>query len=461
MFTSRGLRILITCLLALFIMTTFAEAQSRFVEPPSNQTKLIVFVHGLGNSGGGDALTAWSTGPGAENWPKVMQQDQVFSRNFAIFVYQYETDRFRGNFPIQGLSDELKARIRAEADINKFDEIYFIAHSLGGIVVRNYLLIDPEVRAKTKSIFLFATPMGGSELARAATALGLGSVQTAQLGGGPDNPDAVFNTIKDDWYRHRITIPSYCAYETERTGVVLIVPRSSVEPLCSHAVTPLRGNHSNIVAPPRSGPFLAHDLMRRWLAELLPDFEEAAKASEKDNRIVIANCNGNEAYRGPYGRVHTRLKDALSARGVQNVRYSLPLSQTWSGDRSKSAIFQDQEPTHVIIHLSCFQNTKEDDRLSLEKRDRNFISFLRSFQNSPTRIITYSRSFKTVGCPSLREKLRLAGLAESYRGRLVMVAIDQGEVPGESGPGDEYLFEALGIGRAMASTNDCLGARRG
>ncbi|MDR6873568.1 hypothetical protein J2Y55_004595 [Bosea sp. BE125] len=454
------------CLAASIITTGHVSAQpiaphSAFVGGATSQERLIVFVHGLGNSGGASPLSAWSSAAGKPDWPTLMSQDPAFSKNFAIFVYQYGTKRFNGNFHIQGLSEEASLTLKNQATLDKFQEIYFISHSLGGVLVRHLLSSDEALRKKTKGIFLFASPMGGSDVANVANTLGIAGVQTAQLGAGPDNPDAVFNTIKDNWFKQQIRIPSYCAYETEKTnGVTIVVRRSSVEPLCSHAVTPIRGAHSEIIAPPDKGVFAAHELVRGWLSESLKDFQDAAKASEKDDRVVIANCNGNEAYRGPYGAVHTRLKGLLADNGIRNARYSLPLSQTWMDDRSRASFYSEQEPSHIIIHLSCFQNTAEGNAQSIEMRDRNFLAFLQSFRTTGTKIIAYSRAFRQEGCPYIREKVQRVGLADNYRGRLTMVAIGDREVPGDGGPGDGYLLQALGRGQQPSSPTDCIGARQ-
>ena len=326
-------------------------------------------------------------------------------------------------------------------------------------MVRNFLIEDKSIRDKTKAIFSFASPMGGSSIAAIAKALGLGSVQTAQLGSGADDPDSVFNTLKDNWYRAKVSIPSFCAYETETTKGVIVVTRASVEPLCTHDVLPLRGAHTPIIQPPTNGVFFAHEYLKQWMRSVLPNFEEAASASETNNQVVVANCSGNEAYRGPYGKTHTRVRDSLKSAGIDNVRYSLPLSQIWSGDKSTSQFFLKVPPSDIIIHLSCFQNALGDSQISIQRRDTHFLDFLKSFSGYPTNIVVYSRTFGRYGCQPLMQKLRSLNLADVYKDRLKLIPIKDGEVPGENSSADQTLVSATTFKRSTWKKlpNECFG----
>lgn len=113
-----ALSVLAALCLAVSIITTGQVAaqpiapNSQFVGGATSQERLIIFVHGLGNSGGALPLSAWASAPGKPNWPTLMAQEPAFSKNFAIFVYQYGTDHFRGNFHIQGLSQEASLTLK-------------------------------------------------------------------------------------------------------------------------------------------------------------------------------------------------------------------------------------------------------------------------------------------------------------------------------------------------------------
>lgn len=324
---------------------------------------------------------------------------------------------------------------------------------MGGVISRQAMIDDRILRFKTKALFLFATPMNGSRLAAIGRATGLGRIQTMQLGQSRDDPDAIFNRIKREWFQKVITIPSYCAYETEKTKVWWrftdkIVPRDSVEPLCSHDVRPVRGSHTEIVQPigeiGNGISFEAHNLLKEWFQSMLPEFKEAAAADEANSRIVIANCNGNFAYRGPYGRAHTEISRVLHARGIHNTRYSTPLSQVWIDNNSLAEIYKASEPTHVVIHFSCFENQGDNNARKRANRDASFFGFLRSFSNSKTRFVVYSRAFdRSGGCAYFNDAMKRVGLREAYAGRISLVGYGKDEIPGDGGQGDAQLLWAL------------------
>src|SRR5690349_2157667 len=114
--SQRSLIAALFCGLLLTLQPMVASANS-FVEQPSGQRRLIVFVHGLGNSGGEDPQLAWSSSTADKSWPSLMNRDASFHRNFAIFVAQYSTEKLSGNFPIQGLAAELGSVLKTRARI--------------------------------------------------------------------------------------------------------------------------------------------------------------------------------------------------------------------------------------------------------------------------------------------------------------------------------------------------------
>ena len=68
---------------------------------------------------------------------------------------------------IQKVSDLLKGKITLH--YNDYDEIYLVAHSMGGLVVRQYLndmILSGDKTLKVKKLMLYAVPNNGSALAK-------------------------------------------------------------------------------------------------------------------------------------------------------------------------------------------------------------------------------------------------------------------------------------------------------
>lgn len=152
----------------------------------------LIFVHGLGS----DQLKAWTTtltdlpaqhlddGPSSKpkeiNWVRdFLHQDlkKDFSQSVRIFLYGYDS-RWMRDAPVvdlQSLAEGLITTITAER-ANGWNQrrIIFIAHSHGGLVVKNALANDNElgtptgIASLTDGILFFGTPHDGSVLGRLA-----------------------------------------------------------------------------------------------------------------------------------------------------------------------------------------------------------------------------------------------------------------------------------------------------
>ena len=74
---------------------------------------------------------------------------------------------------IQKVSDLLKGHITLKC--KQYDEIYLVAHSMGGLVVRQYLhdmILSEDSTLKVKKLMLYAVPNNGSSLAKVSALYG-------------------------------------------------------------------------------------------------------------------------------------------------------------------------------------------------------------------------------------------------------------------------------------------------
>ena len=178
--------------------------------------KLILFVHGLGGS--------------EETWgefPKLIKEDSNFN-NFDVKLFTYKTSLMRiksvaslsskiisSIFPlsiiskiasvfsiavpqhrlpkIQHVADLLKTDI--EEYYSKYDELYFITHSMGGLVARKYLhdMIKSENSLQVKKLMLYAVPNNGSKWAKLISLYS--HEQIEQLDGDSDFLELLNNEI--------------------------------------------------------------------------------------------------------------------------------------------------------------------------------------------------------------------------------------------------------------------------
>jgi pimeloyl-ACP methyl ester carboxylesterase len=133
--------------------------------------KVILFVHGLGG-----AADTWRT------FEELVKNDSDLDWDMAHF--EYPTPKlgirllpiFQSTYqPIQILADALRTAI--DEQLQEYDEIALVGHSLGGLIIRKYLLTEVSARRKLRvqKVVLYAVPNDGSSLAAISRELSIWS----------------------------------------------------------------------------------------------------------------------------------------------------------------------------------------------------------------------------------------------------------------------------------------------
>lgn len=146
----------------------------------ANAETSIVFVHGILS----DGAAAW--GSDKVTWPALLRDDARFGAP-SIFVAQYATklssgSQWRIHDAAEQLFDRLRVRDEQGRRILDAKNIVFVAHSMGGIVVRDILVSKKSAfRDKAVGVFLVSSPAKGSAIADVYTQLFGKSLPHAQL----------------------------------------------------------------------------------------------------------------------------------------------------------------------------------------------------------------------------------------------------------------------------------------
>ena len=121
--------------------------------------RVLVLVHGLTGNG----KSSWTSASGTY-WPDLMRDDAAF-QEFDIYVYQYETRLFGGCLPISDIANNMRMYLKNDDVLADHEQVVFLAHSMGGLVVRQFLLRNREDANKIPLAMFFATPTAGSKMA--------------------------------------------------------------------------------------------------------------------------------------------------------------------------------------------------------------------------------------------------------------------------------------------------------
>ncbi len=168
-----------------------------------NNTKgevTVVFVHGILSSG----EACWLHENGSY-WPELLK-NQTELGPLGIYVYTYQTDIFSGSYRLSDIVDDLKERMKLDK-LYDSKRIIFVCHSMGGIVVRKFIveriidLIETNIEI---GLFMVASPSLGSYYANLFSAFAkvLGNSQVQTMRFNEDNSwlrdlDKEFQNLKE------------------------------------------------------------------------------------------------------------------------------------------------------------------------------------------------------------------------------------------------------------------------
>lgn len=208
----------------------------------------VVFIHGLF----GDTLQTWSPDPTKETNFFSLLKDSEVGDKVDIFAFGFTSNMFAGgSLNVREAANSLEESLQAN-HVWDYDNVVFVAHSMGGLVALRYLVSNSERLERVPLVVLYASPMDGSDIASIAEHVARNPA-LAQMLNRDDNE--FLATLNEDW----ANVPAAkrpivrCAYETAATRGVMVVKRRSATRFCVGNLVAIGGrDHLSIVKP--AGP---------------------------------------------------------------------------------------------------------------------------------------------------------------------------------------------------------------
>jgi len=255
-----------------------------------DKKRIIVFIHGFK----GDSTETWTNKKTKAVWPILIRKDSEL-KGFDIDTYSYRTSCEVDGLNVEELSSQFSEYLKQET--KKYDEIYIVAHSMGGIIsLRAISSIEPrfpQELSKIKGLFLMGVPFKGTNIFESY----FGGIFRAfcpsrQL---PDlKPDISYlYALENDWTRiGHIKYPQiYAAYEKRATLKHIIVSRDSLFSPLADTAYPVDKDHINIVKPADR-----NDSVYKWVKDKIIDIQGKVLKEEKEEvKKNVANSS-REAY---------------------------------------------------------------------------------------------------------------------------------------------------------------------
>lgn len=227
-------------LVLLFVVLSWGDNKTRLRETgltypapmcarPSNDT-LVLFVHGWR----GDDTT-W------QDFPRMVCTDPRFAKA-DVTVVNYPTFMADVNLNITQIADWI-FRNGQTGDYAKYRHLAIVAHSMGGLVSRQLVILYVLARRgdEVSGLVEVATPHEGGRAADIAAALGLSRPYTEEMTAG----SSFLTTERTLWGNIQPPPRSECFTSPQD----LLVPEGSAGAQCTHVFAYPQGGHTDLVKP--------------------------------------------------------------------------------------------------------------------------------------------------------------------------------------------------------------------
>ena len=162
-----------------------------------NNKNLLVFMHGWD----GDPLDTW------KSFPQLVLADTTFD-SFNVSVVSYPTYYARRNLGIRPMARWLNDRFDRDGIYARYENIWIVGHSMGGLIARELLIANRLQRDNKKFRLLveIASPHQGASIALLANALGVSRGFVEDL-----TPRSQFLlTLREDWNALKDRPKTFC-----------------------------------------------------------------------------------------------------------------------------------------------------------------------------------------------------------------------------------------------------------
>jgi hypothetical protein len=254
-------------------------------------TTSVVFVHGILSSG----ETCWRHESGSY-WPELLEAE-LDIEPVGIYVFSYETGVFSGSYHLGDIVDALKEHMRLDHVLDS-DELIFVCHSMGGIVVRKFLVerITELMREKREiGLFLIASPSLGSSyadwLSPLAQFFGHSQASALRFVRGNDwltDLDKEFTNLKE---AGRLRVRGKELIEDKFIALAKLWRQQVVEPFsgAKYFGEPFKvpGSDHFSIAKPRDSGAIQHRLLVQFVKSILSSRPQLEIAAQDTDLLVL------------------------------------------------------------------------------------------------------------------------------------------------------------------------------
>lgn len=268
---------------------------------PGNGDIAVVFVHGLG----GHPTKSFTNPDTGATWFDLLRSERELDSSgrtgTSVYIYSVDyADAADGELSIEDIATRLTGRGDWDKLFADHDNIWFVAHSMGGLVLKRALLQTDQFSkrplSRVRGALFLGTPAKGAELANLVNELesrGLGGEWIARaLGFNPAqvrelaSDNTWLDQLEQDWsvlHGQRKASPFpffvYCAYEEKPeydayAFTVTVVDKLHASSTCEGRMFPINEKHT-MLPKPADASSDAHDWLKGRIRWGMDEFERA------------------------------------------------------------------------------------------------------------------------------------------------------------------------------------------
>jgi pimeloyl-ACP methyl ester carboxylesterase len=207
----------------------------------------LVFVHGLF----GDTVGSWTAANGMTFF-KLIANDPTVGSALDIYAFGLRSAMFSsGSFDIQAAADRLDEYLTRDHVLPEYQEVVFVAHGMGGLVVVRELLSHQQLLERVPLLVLYSTPQTGAQIAALAHKVAENPALAELLPANKD--DRYLKALSGAWKADGAVRPHVtCVYAERATNGALVVPSTGATDFCDEPYATVDADQISIVKP--AGP---------------------------------------------------------------------------------------------------------------------------------------------------------------------------------------------------------------
>lgn len=312
------------------------EQQSCFYylsDPPRQNSRLIIFAHGFRST----LASTWGNLGTGKSWPDLVRSDNRF-RDHDVYLMSYPSACLSDDPNIHETAKNELARLVDLGIFENYEEIYVIAHSMGGLVVKSLLtrLNRPNEKdiaklRRVKATIFLGTPSQGADLAKLGKIACFRNPQVRDM--EPASMNTWLSALDDSWSELMKDRPeggyprSFCAFETKNGygGVARPVPREATRADCDSLPMGLALAHPDLAVPTsidHNPYFWTMGRIRETAIGIKPHLQ--SKTDNEDGDIIVyveCDIKGGESRTLPLHREQAGVSFWQRAPGVSSQNF--------------------------------------------------------------------------------------------------------------------------------------------